>query len=91
MKQYYVYIITNQSKTLYIGVTNDLTRRMYEHSLKLTSGFTSKYNIDKLVYFEQTLDVRSAIEREKYLKGKSRAFKLSLIESNNPNWDELTI
>ena len=91
VKEYYVYIITNHSKTLYIGVTNNLVRRIYEHSHRLMPGFTSKYNISKLVYFEQTSDVKSAIEREKYLKGKSRAFKIELIEAKNPNWDELSI
>lgn len=65
MKQYYVYILTNKSKTLYIGVTNNLERRMYEHKHKLIDGFTKKYNLTKLVYYEIAEDVRSAITREK--------------------------
>jgi putative endonuclease len=68
MKQYYVYILTNKSnRVLYIGVTNDLERRMYEHKNKMVNGFTKKYNLNKLVYFETTTDVRSALEREKQL------------------------
>ena len=91
MKEYYVYIATNHNKTLYIGVTNNLERRMYEHKHKLTPGFTSKYNIDKLVYFEQTPDINTAITREKYLKGKKRDYKLDLIEKSNPTWSDLTM
>ena len=75
MKQYYVYIMTNRSGTLYIGVTNDLARRVYEHKNKLIPGFTAKYNITKLVYFETTTDVRTAIAREKQIKGWLRAKK----------------
>ena len=89
MKQYYVYIMTNRSGTLYIGVTNDLARRVYEHKNKLIPGFTAKYNITKLVYFETTDDVRTAIAREKQIKGWLRAKKITLIESVNPNWDDL--
>ena len=90
MKQYYVYIMTNRSGTLYIGVTNDLARRVYEHKNKLIPGFTAKYNITKLVYFETTTDVRTAIAREKQIKGWLRAKKIALIESVNPNWDDLS-
>ena len=69
MKQYYVYIVANRSKTLYIGVTNDLSRRMYEHKHHLMAGFTSKYHLTRLVYFEETPDVNVAIGREKQIKG----------------------
>jgi putative endonuclease len=89
MKQYYVYIAANDARTLYIGVTNDLLRRMFEHKHKVTPGFTSKYNIDKLVYFEVTPDVRSAIEREKQLKGWLRARKVALIQAEDPDWLDL--
>jgi len=83
MRDYYVYIMTNHSRTLYTGVTNDLRRRMYEHKQKLVPGFTSKYNINRLVYFETTSDVRVAITREKQIKGGLRAKKIALIESAN--------
>jgi len=90
MKQYYVYIMTNRSGTLYTGVTNDLVRRVYEHKNKLIPGFTAKYNITKLVYFETTDDVRTAIAREKQIKGWLRVKKVALIESVNPSWDDLS-
>ncbi len=90
MRQYYVYIMTNRSGTLYTGVTNDLARRVYEHRNKLIPGFTAKYNITKLVYFEITNDVRTAIAREKQFKGWLRAKKIALIASVNPNWDDLS-
>lgn len=89
-KHYYVYIMTNRSRTLYAGVTNDLHRRVYQHKHKLTPGFTSKYNITRLVYFEDTGDVRGAIEREKQIKGWLRAKKIALIESKNPEWQDLS-
>ena len=90
-KQYYVYILTNKSnKVLYIGVTNDLERRMYEHKNKMVNGFTKKYNLTKLVYFEATSDVRGAIEREKQLKNWHRDWKLNLIKEFNPDWKDLT-
>ena len=82
--QYYVYILTNRSGTLYVGVTNDLERRVYEHKNKLVPGFTSKYNVTQLAHFEQTSDVESAIAREKQIKGWRRAKKVALIESSNP-------
>jgi putative endonuclease len=88
---YAVYILASKSRTLYIGVTNDLTRRLYEHKHKLVQGFTSKYNIHRLVYFEQTEDVNAAIEREKVLKGWLRSRKIELIESMNPTWEDLSI
>lgn len=90
MNQYYVYIMTNHSKTLYTGVTNDLKRRVYEHKSKLIPGFTSKYNINKLVYFEETPDINSAITREKQIKGWLRRKKIDLIESVNPEWKDLS-
>jgi putative endonuclease len=84
VKTYYVYIMTNTSRTLYTGVANNLLRRVYEHKHKLIPGFTSRYNITQLVYFEETSDVRSALEREKQIKGWLRAKKIALIESLNP-------
>ena len=90
MKNYYVYILSNISKTLYIGVTNNLERRLYEHKNKLIDGFTKKYNLTKLVHFETTTDIRSAIYREKQLKGWLRSKKIALIEENNPGWDDLS-
>ena len=75
---------------MYIGVTNDLQRRLYEHKNHLVDGFTAKYNIHKLVYFEQTTDVRAAIEREKQLKGWIRKRKNNLVETMNPEWKDLS-
>ena len=90
MKTYYICIMANKSRTLYTGVTNDLRRRVYEHQHKLMPGFTSKYNITQLVHFEETSDVRSAIAREKQIKGWLRARKIALIESVNPTWKDLS-
>jgi len=90
VNQYYVYIMSNRSKTLYTGVTNDLMRRVYEHKNKMVEGFTKKYNIKRLVYFEETGDVQAAIEREKQIKGWLRAKKIALIESKNPEWKDLS-
>ena len=87
---YYVYILASRSRNLYIGVTNDIERRVYEHKKKLVPGFTTKYNIDRLVYFETTQDVEVAISREKQIKGWLRTKKISLIESMNPTWDDLS-
>ncbi|MBO5363719.1 MAG: GIY-YIG nuclease family protein [Clostridia bacterium] len=87
---YFVYIVSNKLNTvLYIGVTNDLQRRIYEHKHKLMNGFTAKYNVSKLVYYEETSDVISAIKREKQLKGWRRDKKIALIESINPKWLDL--
>ncbi|MBI5409042.1 MAG: GIY-YIG nuclease family protein [Nitrospirae bacterium] len=91
MNQYYVYIMTNKSKTLYIGVTSNLSKRIYEHKQKLVPGFTSKYNINKLVYYEATSDIKAAINREKQLKGWLRSKKIALIESVNPEWRDLSL
>jgi putative endonuclease len=88
--QYYVYIMTNTSRTLYTGVTNNLERRVYEHKNKLFPGFTSKYNITNLVYFEETQDVHSALAREKQIKGLLRSKKIALIESVNSRWQDLS-
>jgi len=91
MKNYYVYIMTNNSKTLYIGVSNDLNRRVYEHKNKLAEGFTRKYNITKLVYYEVCNNVDDAIKREKQLKNWHRQWKINLIESVNKEWKDLTL
>ena len=89
-RQYYIYIMSNKNKTvLYTGVTNDLRRRVYEHKEKLIEGFTKKYNINKLVYYESFRDVESAILREKQIKGGSRAKKIGLINSTNLDWKDL--
>ncbi len=89
-KQYYVYIMSNYSRTLYTGVTNNLERRVYEHQQKLVPGFTSRYNITWLVYYEVTGDPRAAIAREKQIKGWRRSKKIALIESMNPAWQDLS-
>ena len=88
----YTYIITNiNNTTLYIGVTSDLTKRIWEHQSKTVPGFSSKYNLDKLVYYEQYSDIEEAIAREKYLKGKKRQFKEELINKFNPTWRDLAL
>ena len=89
MRQYYVYIMTNRSRTLYTGVTSNLYRRVYEHKNKLIAGFTKKYKITKLVYYEVTNEVASAIAREKQIKGWLRKKKIALIESLDPEWNDL--
>ncbi len=81
--------MTNYSKTLYIGVTSNIRRRVWEHKEKLIEGFTKKYNIDKLVYYELIEDMPTAIKREKELKGWSRKKKIDLIEKENPEWLDL--
>ncbi len=89
---FYVYILTNWSNTvMYIGVTNDLKRRMYEHKHKLVDGFTKKYNVDKLVYYEHTVDVYAAISREKEIKKWRREKKNKLVTSMNPEWKDLSL
>jgi len=87
---YYVYIMTNRSGTLYTGMTNDLLRRVWQHKHKTTKGFTSQYNIDRLIYHEHYRDVRQAILREKQIKGWRRQKKIDLIESMNPGWKDLS-
>lgn len=90
MHDYYVYILSNKSNNvLYIGVTNNLKRRVFEHKQHTITGFTDKYNVEKLVYFEQTHDVYSAISREKQLKKWRREKKLNLIQMHNPDWRDL--
>jgi putative endonuclease len=89
MREYYVYIMTNKARTLYVGVTNNLERRVYEHKGKLVKGFTSKYGLNELVYYASTNDVREAIAREKQIKGWKRAKKIALIEEMNPYWEDL--
>ncbi|MCK9582818.1 MAG: GIY-YIG nuclease family protein [Endomicrobiales bacterium] len=89
---YYVYILTNwNNKVMYIGMTNNLERRIYEHKSKLINGFSKKYNLNKIVYFEQTTDVSAAIYREKEIKKWRREKKDSLVEKMNPAWDDLSI
>ncbi|MBP3329211.1 MAG: GIY-YIG nuclease family protein [Clostridia bacterium] len=88
---YYVYILTNKSdKVMYIGVTNDLQRRLYEHKNELIGGFTKRYHIHKLVYFEEYSDPLNAIEREKQLKGLLRIKKNRIVETMNPEWNDLS-
>jgi putative endonuclease len=89
-RSYWVYIVASKmGGTLYIGVTNDLVRRVYEHRTGLADGFTKKYQVHRLVYFEQYDDIESAIIREKRLKKWNRAWKIQLIEKDNPQWDDL--
>ncbi|MEG1925094.1 MAG: GIY-YIG nuclease family protein [Ruthenibacterium sp.] len=88
---YYVYILTNwNNKVLYTGVTNNLKRRLYEHKNKLVDGFTKKYNVYKLVYFDHTTDVNAAIAREKQIKGWTRIKKNALVEQMNADWHDLS-
>jgi len=82
-------LASKKNGTLYIGVTGNLTRRVYEHKNKMIDGFTKKYSVDKLVYFEMYNDIRNAIEREKNMKKWKREWKIELIEKDNPNWDDL--
>ncbi len=90
MKDYYVYILASKKNgTFYIGVTSDLVRRVYQHKKDMVEGFTKKYRVHRLVYFEHTNDVYSAIEREKHLKKWNRDWKIRLIEKENPDWDDL--
>jgi putative endonuclease len=89
-RYYYVYIMTNRSKTLYTGITNNLTSRAWQHKQGTGSGFTSKYKLDRLVYYERFVDVRRAIAREKEIKGWLRIRKIALIVSMNPAWRDLS-
>jgi putative endonuclease len=90
MKTYYVYIVTNRIRTLYTGVTNNLVRRVFHHERKLLPGFTRRYHIDRLVYYETFGDIRAALHREKQIKGWLRAKKVVLIVSTNPTWRDLS-
>lgn len=90
MKKYFTYIITNKVNTvLYTGVTNNIERRIFEHKNKMISGFSSKYNLSKLIYFEEFENINDAIVAEKKIKGWTRAKKVALIESNNKAWKDL--
>ena len=90
MKQYYIYILTNKKDgVLYIGVTNDLTRRVWEHKQKIVEGFSRKYQCKNLVYYETAIDINSAITREKQIKKWKREWKIRLIEKDNPDWRDL--
>ena len=90
MDDYFVHIMTNNSGTLYVGVTNNLERRVHEHKRGEVPGFTQRYKATRLVYYEATPDIRSAIEREKQLKGLLRRKKVALIASMNPRWHDLS-
>ena len=90
MRSYYVYILASASRTLYVGVTNNIMRRVYEHKCKKADSFTARYNINRLVYFAETTDVRDAIAREKEIKGWLRAKKIALIEEMNPTWEDFS-
>ncbi len=86
----YIYFLTNKNNTtIYTGVTSDLKKRIFEHKKKLTDGFSKKYNLDKLIYFEVADDIRTAIEREKQIKAGSRKKKLELIQKFNPEFNDL--
>jgi putative endonuclease len=90
MRESYVYILaSNRNGTLYVGVTSDLEKRIQEHKLKIRKGFSSNYNVTKLVYYETYFDIQTAIHREKCIKKWNRKWKLDLIESNNIQWDDL--
>jgi putative endonuclease len=90
-KQYYIYIMTNKwNKVLYTGITNDLVRRVYEHKQKTLKGFTKRYNVDKLVYYEVAESIESAILREKQIKGGSRKDKIDLVNTMNDQWNDLS-
>ena len=89
-RHYYIYILTNKNNTtLYTGVTNDLIRRVHEHKNKMVKGFSKKYNLNKLVYYEVCKDVLSAINREKQIKSGSRNKKVDLVSCMNPGWEDL--
>ena len=91
-RQYYVYLLTNKHhNVLYVGVTNGLERRIWEHKNKAAPGFTSRYNVDQLMYFEAFRDVDDAIAREKQIKGYGRIKKIALIERENPSWNDLSV
>jgi putative endonuclease len=90
VKQYYVYIMASRSRALYTGVTNDLVKRVFEHKNKLIKGFTKKYNVINLVYYEVADDAQAAIQREKQVKGWLRKKKIALIEAMNPEWKDLS-
>ena len=88
-RKYYVYIMNSPTGTLYVGMTNDLKKRVFQHKHKLIDGFTKKYYVTRLAYFEETSDVRVAIAREKQIKGWRRSKKIELIKTLNPTWRDL--
>ncbi len=90
MKTFYVYILSSKAGVLYTGVTNDIKRRVYEHKRHLVEGFTDKYEVDRLVYFETKRNATSAIKREKQIKAWRREKKVKLIDSINPDWEDLS-
>jgi putative endonuclease len=90
MKTFHVYILASRSRVLYVGVTSDMTKRLYEHRNKLVPGFTSRYNVDRLVHIETNDDASAAIAREKQIKGWLRKKKVALIEAGNPQWLDLS-
>ncbi|MEP6943759.1 MAG: GIY-YIG nuclease family protein [Betaproteobacteria bacterium] len=90
MRTYYVYILSSRSRNLYVGVTNDLARRVFQHKTHAVPGFTARYRIDRLVHFEEGNDVCEAIAREKQVKSWRREKKLALIASSNPTWEDLS-
>ena len=92
MKQYYVYLMASYRRVLYVGVTSDLQRRVYQHKTKAhPESFTAKYNVNNLVYIEQFSDINDAIAREKQIKGWRRSKKTDLLEAANPNWKDLSL
>ncbi len=91
IRQYYVYMMASISRVLYVGMTNDLRRRVAEHKAGVTAGFTRRYGVNRLVHFEMTSNVRAAIEREKQFKGWRRSKKVELIERENPEWRDLSL
>ena len=90
-RAFYVYILTNGVRSLYVGVTNGLVSRVYQHKRKLAPGFTAKYNVTWPAYYEQATDVRSAIQRERQIKSRRRSKKVALVESFNPQWQDLSL
>ena len=91
MRQYYVYILSSKTRRLYVGMTNDLSRRLQQHRDRSVDSFTSRYSIDRLVYYEESDDVHAAIEREHQIKAWRREKKVALIESVNPLWRDLAV
>jgi putative endonuclease len=89
MSTYFVYILANKTRTLYVGVTNDLVRRVHEHRERATPGFTSRYRVNRLVYFQPATEISAAIDREKEIKGWVRRKKVEMIEAANPDWRDL--
>ncbi len=89
MKHYFIYILSSKNKVLYVGMTDNLTRRIYEYKQGLIDGFTKKYNVDKFVYYEVHPDLKSVVKREKQLKNWHRQWKVNLIESMNKDWKDL--